>query len=739
MEINNAAFEDFMTELNEVGIETSDMSDDEKAQMFGVYKNVIGFLEDNKLVFSSENYEDINKATSALNNDITIVDIGSTEIYSLVDSCGVNSDYRVPCAQAVAHCIEKYKNENMATEHFAKTDSISSKAKMEGEVRDLGSIYSSELINTAYYEDPSEALEAFGVSSNNTIIDAKMAIAVTIMKFHKGIMPRFIPNRPTNSNVVLYDVERLELYDFNKSQSNSAAERYEGNHRIPFVELYGKPASANTEAEPIIVKESNDTADDFVFQDGYLHFNKQANMFDLAKDPLVPSYNNIDYTDLVSNGAKLDSIVARLQYDDGGGTTYDEYIEISVADRQGSRFIMTANASDASDRMCNLDFKYSIKDSEVKMDGTPSAIAALLDSNHVIDLDITANGKLNMKTSYINVLGSVVPSIKTLDGTTVISAMQDIFDDITFSVVAYSVSATYNEENLRKSSRSMRLMNKVIGYEIPGTKNVIVTHSLIQPRPDSVINALSNLLRVGNDDRGVQVIIDAMQNVYNRIQQEKTQDIPYDKKVMNEFVAGNKVLPFIYQDSININTEVQFMRSAEKLADVRGLAEQKLLEILTLIYNNSYYIQSLSAGMKPVFKVLTSGYIKDALLNVPYYTTIPDQPVSEKTGNSDVFEYKRMLSNGTELQIITSNFEYLADKMIIVPIIPSDSNSDLNFGHNWDRGSFVVSITAVMNRSGFKEIIANSREFPIITNPIGAYVTVNGLSNVFDGIGSLGI
>ena len=98
-----------------------------------------------------------------------------------------------------------------------------------------------------------------------------------------------------------------------------------------------------------------------------------------------------------------------------------------------------------------------------------------------------------------------------------------------------------------------------------------------------------------------------------------------------------------------------------------------------------------------------------------------------------------MLSNGTELQIITSNFEYLADKMIIVPIIPSDSNSDLNFGHNWDRGSFVVSITAVMNRSGFKEIIANSREFPIITNPIGAYVTVNGLSNVFDGIGSLGI
>lgn len=738
--IDNSMLNDFLSELEEVGYEvsTENLTSIETQRINSIWKNVINFLQDNKLVLGQEDIVDVNNPTNVLNSNITINDIGSTEIISLVEACKVPADYKIAAAKAVAHCIEKYKSSNMVAEHFSNKKGSHDKAKFDGDILDLNNIYSTEMIESGYYSDPSMALEAFGVSSNNTILDAKIAIAVTIMKFHKGILTRLLPNIPTNSNVVIYDVDRYELYDFNQAGAATAAERYDGAHRIPFIELHGNPSPANTSAKEIIVKEANDTSADLVMQDGYLHLNKQANMFDLAKDAGVPGYEHIDYTDLVGEGVKLSSIVYNLVYDDGATTQYNELVELVVADRQGSRFVMTANSADASDRVCNLEFVEVEDNATIKMDVTASQALALLDANHTVSLNFTVNGKVNLKTSYINVLASLNATLITKDGTTVLPAQETIFNNMTITPFAYKIAATYNEENLRKTSSSMRIMNKTIGYEIPGTKNVSITHSLIQPKPDSLISGISDLMRIGNDDRGVKLIIDAMDNVFTRVQQEAMSEVPYDKRVMNEFVAGNKVLPYVFKDTVNVSPDVMAMRSAERLSDVRGLVEEKLLHILTLLYNKSYYLQALPPGTRPVFKVLTSGYLKDVVLDVPYYTTIVDQTPAEKAGD-EVIEYRRILSNGTELQIISSNFEYLADKMLIVPVIPSMPQSELNFGHNWDRGSFVVSITAFMNRSGFKEIIANSREFPIVTNPVGAFVEFANLSDVFTAanVGSL--
>lgn len=702
-----------------------------------VWDKVSSFLETTKLVNGTEDVMSM-ESVAQFNDNVAIEDVGVQDIISLVSECNISPDYYDTAAMAVAFTIEKYKSTDVAGDHFSRKPS-GAKASVEGVLmNDLSSMYSSSLMENEFFSEPSAAMEAFGVSSHNTIMSANLALAVTLMKFQKGIMPRLLPNVPTNTNVIMYDVNHLQVYDFIQSQSATGAER-EGEHQIPFIKLYANPNTANTEARPIVALETNDTDGDKVYADGYIFFGKQVNLFDMARDESIPGYNEVDYTDLVSSGVKLGTLVIQVAYDDGAGTTYDEVYEIPVSDRAGSTFVMTANAHDASDRSCNLEFAYPVAATQAVMAGTPSNVAALLDDNHVITLGVQAAGKVNHKTSVISAYGGITPSISTIDGTTPLAAMETVMGDTTFTLVAFKPDASYNEENIRKTTQAMRVMNKVIGFELPGSKNILVNHSLHQPKPEDVINSISNLMRVGNDDRGVKVITDCMKKVYNRIQAEKlTPGMPYQKQVMSDFVAGNQVMPFIYQDTIAISSEVKFMRSAEQLADIRGHVEKELLRIFTLIYNQSFYLQALPAGSVPTFKILTSGYILDTLLSVPYYSTILDQSASEKSGDN-VNEYKRTLSNGTRLQVLTTNFGYMADQMLIVPVVPGQPNSVLNLGTNWDRGAFVVSIQRISNRAAYREVVVNSREFPIVTNPIGAMVTVSGISNIFNEVGALGI
>lgn len=729
-------FQEFIAACEDLGIglDINEMSGSDKYKVGTVWNNVKEFLTSYNFVTPDKvgSLENIAEPTSLLNNTVSLVEIGPKAIEDLVESCKISRDYVAPAVEAVALSLTKYCSSNIIAEHFGGKD-VSVEAVGNMSFKKLNSIYSDgQLANL--YPSVNASMESFGARIDNTLIDAKIAISITILKFHKSIMPRLLPNRPTTSNVVMYEVDRFEVYDLTNAGKDTAQERYKAADRIPFIDLYRDPSPANMSSKPVIVKEANDTVDDFVLQDEYLYTGKTANLFDLSMDAGVIGYDHVDYTDLISEGGKLENLVLEITR---AADSEVELIPIAVAERPGSRFVMSPNASDAADRFCALDFVTTLANDAALLAGTVSDIMDDFDPNHVIKLELNSQGKLNLRTSYMNVLGSNSASIITLDGTPVLAPMETLFDDLTFKIVAYKPKATFSEENIRKTTKAMRVLTKPHGYEIPGTTNVIVQHSLIQPRPEKTINALSNLMRVGNDDRGVTIILDAINNVYNRLQQEAvTPDMPYDQKAMNDFVAGHKSLPYIYMDTIDIGAEVANMRSAEALGDVRGLAEKKLLEVMTMLFNNSFYVQALDPGDRPVFKVLTSGYILDALLNVPYYHSALDQSPAEKAGN-DTVEYRRMLPNGTELQIITTNFESFTDKILMVPSLPGKPNSELNFGQLIDKGSLVVSITPIVNNAGFKEIIANSREFALTTNPLCAYLTINNLSAIFNGMGGL--
>jgi len=735
-------FNEFLTACEDLGLglDIDEMSNSDKYKVGNVWSNVKEFLSTYNLIQPNKvaSFEDISEPTCVLNSAVNIVEIGPKVIEDLVESCNISKNYIPDATKAVALCISKYSSQNVIAEHFSSKE-MSVENLSATNFKQLNSIYSDVALE-GMFDTKNAAIESFGVSIDNNLLDAKLAIAITILKFHKSIMPRLMPNKPVTSNVVMYEVDHFEMYDLSKAGAETAQERYKNNSRVPFLDLYINPSPANTAPKPVIVKNANDTSGDFVddVNDGYLYVSKNANLFDLSMDTGVIGYDHVDYTDLIGEGAKLDTLVLKANYDDGDGTVYEEYIPLKVIDRAGARFVMSPNTNEAADRLCSLDFVTNFDNETPMMNGVDSEIMSLFNDNVIIVFEINAQGKLNLRTSYVNVMASLKTSIQTTDGTSLNSVDEDNYNFTTFAIESYKIDATFSEENIRKTTKAMRILTRPIGYEIPGTANTVVQHSIVQSRPEKTINALSNLMRIGNDDRGINIIIDAIQNVYNRIQQEKNDiTMVYDQKVMNDFVAGHKVMPFIYQDTIAIDSTVNVMRSAEALSDVRGFFEKKLLEIITLMHNNSLFVQALAPGIRPTFKVLTSGYILDSVLNVPYYHTALDQSPAEKQGD-DVVEYKRILPNGTELQIITTNFDSIADKLIIVPHIPGKPDSELNFGHVLDRGTLVVNFTPVINNAGFKEIVANAREFPIILNPLCAYITVTGISNIYTGIKGFG-
>ena len=730
-------FNEFVSAVESMGIthEAKDLTIGQKHQIADVYGNVKSFLADNNLVSGSEieAMENFNTPIRTFSSSMDIMNIGPENIIGLCQACNVPEKYITSAIESIALCIENYRNNYNPSTHFRSggmsegNDSITMK-----DVSDTLGDAAQGLVMS-----PVAAVEAFGSFTDNTIADARVAITVALLRYHRGTLHRFIPSVPINSNVVTFKVNNLEVYDLIKSQDANSTMRYDDAHRIPFVELYNDPTPADTTPKRIVLRVANDTTPPKLLSENVVKINTEVNMFDYTLDTSTVGFQAIDYTDLVGEGAKLDELLINVAHFDGTTTT-EELIPVSVVSAGGARFVMAANANSSADRVCNVAMTVGLTNTTVMSTGGPSTILGALTNDAVVNVDLTAMGSLNLKTSNTLVHGSVKgTSLSTVSGNTPVTGDSTIFGELTITVVGYKMLAQFSEENVRKTTKAMRIMTKLLGYEIPGASSVVVQYEQNSTRPEVVIDGLSKLLAIGNDSRGIDVIMSNLTQVYDRLQLEANSGGNYTNKVMNDFAAGQKVKPTVIMETINITNAVANRRSAEMWEDIRGVAEKALMEIVTRINNLSFYVQALEAGEKPVFKVLTSGFILSSILSVPHYHNAYKDNGADVTDDG-VVEFRRTLPNGVVLDVITSTFDFLADKMIIIPCRPAAPKSELNFGQNIERGTYVAHATPVTNNAIYNQLVANAREFPIVTNPIGSIVQVSGISNIFDGIHTLG-
>jgi hypothetical protein len=235
---------------------------------------------------------------------------------------------------------------------------------------------------------------------------------------------------------------------------------------------------------------------------------------------------------------------------------------------------------------------------------------------------------------------------------------------------------------------------------------------------------------LGQDHRGIDVIVKQLMYVYDRTQEENANPDFRSKldKIGFQYVASQLVQPVVYISSIDL-AQVDYLKSGEYLGDVRGYVEAELLNLVSLYYQNSFYKHQLKPGEKPVFKVFTSSVILENLLSVPHYH---DHLNTEMPEDGSTVEYRRVLPNGTILDCVTCTYNYIRDKIVMIPFRPDAPEDVLNFGHNWDFGTFVANYNPQYDNSVNKRVFANSRTMVVPTNPSGIYLDVKNISRVID-------
>jgi hypothetical protein len=694
----------------------------------GVYGHVKEFLVQTNLAGDQmASLESFNTAISNFNPQVALTDIGPEDIQTLCASCGISEVDMRAAVESVGLCIHNYTNNYDLQTHFASSSPSASHGEFE--MRDLDTIYDPKVVDNMYM-DPKAAIEAFGATTNNTITDAKVAITVSILRFHRSVIQRLLPTVPTTSNIMTFKVDHLETYDLTKSRDNNSSVR-EGDHQTPFVDLYRDPSPANIDPKPIVLRTANDTTPNKLIDENIVKIGTELNMFDYSLDAGTYGYNHVDYTDLVGDDVRIKSLYITV-----GDGSVTEMVPVNTMTESGARLVMSLNNNDSADRSANLTGVTGLKDVTTIMDGTVSTILDGFSADAVIKVSYNVSGSINLRTSNLIVHGIISVELSTVSGNAVISADQTLFDTLTIELAAYEVAANFSEENVRKTTKALRILSKQYGYEIKGSANTVVQYSLNQTRPEVVIDGLAKLQGIGIDDRGINIIMNGISEIKDKITAEAALDIHYSKSIANSYVSGQRIRPYVYQGNIDVTNSVT-IKESDRLGDVRSYTEKIMLEVVTRLMNESFYQQELGTGEKVVFNVLTSGFIKDALLTVPHYHDHLRDTSADAVNDGQV-EFRRTLPNGVVLNIFTTTFEYMTDRIIMVPVRPNNPRSTLNFACNAVRGSFVAQATPSVDGAIYNQLIASTREMPIVLTPMAAMLTVTGLSAVFEGNGGLG-
>lgn len=570
--------------------------------------------------------------------------------------------------------------------------------------------------------------EAFGANIDNVLPDLRAAMSITLLQFHRGMCDRILHRRTNGTPYVRYKAPYGEVYDMLKSNDPDNQIRNHGNHYIPFLQLYGDPTMVSNTLQPIVPLTSNDTENNKLYADGYVLFGaNNVNLFDLSRIPGQLGKSHYNLTDLVSENVALDSII--FQISDGASTT--ETFEVNVRQLNGARLNMLPNVNDSGIRGCLLDYIFRLDKNSKQQNGTPSTLLNKCTDTDYLRCHMKVTSVINLKYADVDGYGTISLEPYNINGAAVDEQVTTMLEGLTVNLVAYRLDACYSEENLRKSNLAIRSNTRTFDFEISNGRNIMVDYSFDEELPEFLMSLVTEATSLGQDHRALDIIVKELMHVFDvtNLEDNDPDFRPKLDKIGFQYVSSQLVRPVVYLSTINLD-DVDTIRSSDFLGDIRQFVEWQLLNLTSLIYQNSFYKQQLNPGEAPKFKVITSAVVLDNLLSIPHihnHLNHDDTP-----GGDGSIEYRRVLPNGTVLDCITCTYNYMRDKIVMIPYRDNMPESYLNFGHNWDYGTFVANYNPQIDNAVNKRVFANSRTMVIPTCPIGLYIDVQNISKYID-------
>ena len=720
------------------------MSDADRSIVFQTIESVCSFINDNNLYAGgkavSTDLSALMSANEALINPHTNLStaISASAVADLCDKCGISPADRRAAGTAILNLLLKMKsigsNSSMFREnHFGHVaDSVAGQSMGLSDLRTM----LPRTLHSTVFGQSNVGNEAFGAETDRVLPDIRISMAVTLLRFHRGLLDRIIHRRTSSSTVINYTIPYAEVYDLMKSMDNDGAVRNSSDHRIPFINLYSDPKVVSNTLRQIVPLAANDAAGDLVVRDNVLKFNTtDGNLMDLARVAGQIGMAHTDYTDLIADGVILDKVFFQLTATVAGAPVTEEFMLV-VRSYTKARLQMEANTTDSANRSTNFQQQFKLTSALKTISGADSAILANATADSGLELSILVSVGVNLKfhTFWSTAVGKIRPYSTAADGSVSaeITSLVDPADgNLSLVMSGFGLDAKYSEENLRKTNVAIRSHYRTMAWEIPVGRNFVVDYALNESLPEYVMANVTEAIALGQDHKALNIIMQVLADVHDRCVDENADPNFRDDiyKIGFDFVASQQVRPVVYLGKIDLSG-VDTMRSSDIMGDIRQYVELKLVNILSLLHQNSYYKTQLNPGEKPLYKVITSNIILENLLNIPHVHNHLQAAAQESTG--DEVEYRRVLPSGAILECVSTQFDYMRDKILIIPYRAGDPESILNAAHNWDYGTFLANYNPQFETRVNRRVFANAREMPLPTNPIGVVMTVANISTLID-------
>ena len=659
-------------------------------------------------------YEHMTVANEALTFDDAMTSTGIEELQTLIKSCGIADAYLVPCCESVLNIIDRCLHRSATaawTQQNLKSDNVANGAKASNSLSD---IYASDTV-AALTGGYAPGTEAFGVNVDLAVPDLKIAVSVAIMNYHTRLLPRILPTKPINQPQISFTKQYLEVYDLKSIEGK----------RARLVDLYQNPEFAANELTRIVPMKTNDAAGDFLVSDGLLKFGATANILKLALQASKPGFTQINRTDLIAEGVKLESVTVSLTV---GGTTEQFVVVVPLSINRLTRMV---NAADSAMRNADIKFRVQLRKGAAVADGTPSTILAELGDNESVVLEFNLKPTISLKFGLTDCLGSAS-----------MRARHDIDNDQlvagegaskvaagTLALVGYTLDARFSEENLRKTNIAIWTHRQPFSFDVPIGRNYVYDYAIGQDNAEEHATNLTKVIGIGQDDIALRTVaIRTLEDVYDRLQVGDANPEDKNDYIGKFFVAGDKVRPAVFSGKLDFSA-LNIIRDADRSGDIKQKAITFLNAVTTKVLYESFFLQQVG-GAGVTFKCVTSLPVLGNVIGVPHIHDHMNKEDQRDIG--DGVEYVLVLPNGVRIEFVTSTFDYMANKMVMWPVIKNNADSELNYAINLDYGTMVAHYTP-SGEAAHHRMFANIRELPIVLCPVGIIVDVDGM-DVVNGI-----
>lgn len=682
------------------------------------FQAVSDFLLDKNAIV--DNPKDNRLALAAANESLSCdaalgegSDLG-TQFVGLFDKAKLHAAYRPECSKMILNIMNRSMGRptmNVWEEQSMKVNPSNSKA---GAVRSLEDIYTADtfaLVNGTVRP----STESFGVNIDTATPDLRVSITVAIMQFHTRLLPRIIPTKSINQPEVSYVKEYQESFDLNDFEQKGKT----------LLDLTVEPEDVTNELKrivPLMVNAKDKDADTLV-ADNVIKFNKQVNLFHLSVDETRVGFTRTNRTDLVAENVKIESVLISF-----GGEQFLINVPLSK-----QRLVRTKNNGDVDERaaVCRFAHRMTKKKNNKTSDGADSAVLSSLGDNDAIVISFQLQPVIALKSSVASCTAiAEVKAINTADPRLEPSDDAKTIANQAIEFVGYTLDARFSEENTRKSDIAIWSNRQEFSYDIPIGRNYIYDYPIGGENADQNATNLTKVIGIGQDHFGYsKVIVRTLQDVADRIAVVGPRPKDRAEYVGASYVAGDKVRPVVYQGVLDFSN-LNVVRDADRPGDIKQKALTYLNAITTnVIYDSQILYQLDGAGV--TFRCVTSMTVLGKILSQPHIHNHMDKEDARDLG--DGVEYVLCLPNGVRIEIVTTPFLYGKDRLVMVPIIKNNAESEMNFAMNYDYGTLVAHYTPGQHGStAFHRLFANIRELPIVTNPVGIIVDIEGMDYVND-------